>query len=116
MENKSIEELEQELADFEAEATRLKSVIAEAKQARHLEDIAQVHQLMLKLNVSLADLQAVETQQAVSKTRGTGKIVPPKYKDPATDTTWSGRGAAPKWLKAYEADGRNRDEFLIDRK
>jgi DNA-binding protein H-NS len=26
---------------------------------------------------------------------------------------WSGRGRAPKWLAALEADGRGRGEFLV---
>jgi DNA-binding protein H-NS len=33
--------------------------------------------------------------------------VEPKYRDPATGTTWTGRGKAPKWL------GDNRGAFLI---
>jgi len=33
----------------------------------------------------------------------------PKYRDPATGATWSGRGRAPNWIK----DARNRDRFLI---
>lgn len=35
---------------------------------------------------------------------------PPKYRNPVTGETWSGRGRAPKWLA-----GRERDDFLIDR-
>lgn len=33
--------------------------------------------------------------------------VDPKYRDPATGTTWTGRGKAPRWL------GDNREAFLI---
>jgi DNA-binding protein H-NS len=33
--------------------------------------------------------------------------VEPKYRDPKTGSTWSGRGKAPHWL------GDNRDEYLI---
>ncbi|WP_080428442.1 H-NS family nucleoid-associated regulatory protein [Burkholderia ubonensis] len=32
----------------------------------------------------------------------------PKYRDPKTGATWSGRGRAPAWLV-----GKNRDRFLI---
>ncbi|WP_323117708.1 H-NS histone family protein [Burkholderia alba] len=35
--------------------------------------------------------------------------VKPKYRDPETGATWTGRGVAPKWIR-----GRNRDEFLIE--
>ncbi len=33
--------------------------------------------------------------------------LPPKYQDPKTGATWTGRGRAPAWL------GKNRDKFLI---
>jgi DNA-binding protein H-NS len=49
-------------------------------------------------------------------TKGTrGRQVKAKYRDPKTGNTWSGRGAAAGWLAAYEKDGRNRDEFLIEK-
>lgn len=35
--------------------------------------------------------------------------VAPKYKDPATGKTWTGRGVAPKWI-----DGQDRSKFLIE--
>jgi DNA-binding protein H-NS len=34
---------------------------------------------------------------------------PAKYRDPATGTTWSGRGRAPNWIR----NAKNRDKFLI---
>jgi DNA-binding protein H-NS len=37
-----------------------------------------------------------------------------KYRSPTGDE-WSGRGRMPKWLQAAEADGKGRDEFLIDK-
>ena len=43
-----------------------------------------------------------------------GRTVAPKYRDPDNPSqTWAGRGQAPRWLTAYEAQGRKRDEFLI---
>ena len=43
-----------------------------------------------------------------------GRTVAPKYRDPSNpDQTWAGRGHAPRWLTAYENQGRPRDEFLI---
>ena len=43
-----------------------------------------------------------------------GRTVAPKYRDPADPSqTWAGRGQAPRWLVAYENQGRKRDEFLI---
>jgi DNA-binding protein H-NS len=43
-----------------------------------------------------------------------GRTVAPKYRDPANpNQTWAGRGQAPRWLVAYENQGRKRDDFLI---
>ena len=43
-----------------------------------------------------------------------GRSVAPKYRDPENPSqTWAGRGQPPRWLTAYEAQGRKRDEFLI---
>ena len=39
---------------------------------------------------------------------GTGAKVAPKYRDPATGQTWTGRGKPPKWI----AD-QDREQFVI---
>ena len=60
-------------------------------------------------------------QRAIGKRTGNGKSHPlkgrtvaPKYRDPANPgQTWAGRGLAPRWLTAYESQGRKREEFLI---
>ena len=39
-------------------------------------------------------------------------VVAAKYRSPNGET-WSGRGRAPKWLEALEAQGRQRAEFSI---
>jgi DNA-binding protein H-NS len=44
-----------------------------------------------------------------------GRKVAPKYRDPKTGETWSGRGAPARWLTAYEKQGKKRDSFLIDK-
>ena len=113
MENKSIEELEQELKEYQAEATRLQTVIAEAKIAKHSEYVARVRQLMTELGVTMADLGSAEASKEKKTRAGKGEKVPPKYINAETNATWSGRGPTPNWLKAYEAAGRNREEFLI---
>jgi DNA-binding protein H-NS len=33
----------------------------------------------------------------------------PKYRDPATGATWTGRGKPPNWI-----NGKDRDSMLID--
>ena len=44
-----------------------------------------------------------------------GRKVAPKYRDPKSGATWSGRGAPARWLQAYVKLGKKRDDFLIDK-
>jgi DNA-binding protein H-NS len=41
------------------------------------------------------------------------KRVQPKYRDPKSGQTWSGRGTPARWITAYEKKGSKRDQFLI---
>jgi DNA-binding protein H-NS len=44
--------------------------------------------------------------------RSSTKQIAPKYRDDKGNR-WTGRGQSPRWLTAYEAEGRNREEFRI---
>jgi DNA-binding protein H-NS len=46
-----------------------------------------------------------------SRRSSAGQIAP-KYCDDRGNS-WTGRGQVPRWLAAYEAEGRNREEFRI---
>jgi len=37
---------------------------------------------------------------------------PVKFKDDKGNS-WTGRGATPRWLAAYEAEGKTRDQFAV---
>ncbi len=44
----------------------------------------------------------------------TGRKVPPKYRNPKNRAeTWAGRGATPRWLRAYIKSGHKLEEFAI---
>jgi DNA-binding protein H-NS len=40
-------------------------------------------------------------------------MVAPKYRDPATGITWTGRGKQPKWLSSAIKSGKKLDHFKI---
>ncbi|SAL81997.1 histone family protein nucleoid-structuring protein H-NS [Caballeronia choica] len=61
----------------------------------------------------LASKAAKSTKPAAKDTSRNGKLkgaLPPKYRDPKSGATWSGRGPAPAWL----ASAKDRNKFLID--
>lgn len=39
--------------------------------------------------------------------------VSPKYRDPSTGSSWSGRGVMPKWMAAQLDAGASKEQFLI---
>ena len=79
----------------------LETQIEAARKREMAEAVAQVRELVEKYQMQPDDIFAK------SKGRVTRKV-PPKYRDPVSGKTWSGRGRAPKWI-----DGKDREEFLI---
>jgi DNA-binding protein H-NS len=39
--------------------------------------------------------------------------VRPKYRDPKTNDTWTGRGRMPNWLKRKQEAGEDLEEYLV---
>ncbi len=82
--------------------------LAEAKKALIERTKAEAEQLGL----SMDDLFPRVQPRTETRTR---KSPEPKYRDPETGETWSGRGRLPSWLQKAEGEGKSRDEFLIDK-
>jgi len=58
----------------------------------------------------------IRQKTAKPKRKSAKRKVAPKYKDPQSGATWSGRGLTPRWLAEKEKAGAKREEFLIKRK
>ncbi|WP_407696794.1 H-NS histone family protein [Sedimentitalea xiamensis] len=55
--------------------------------------------------------------EAPKAKRRKGTAQPPKYEHPETpETTWTGRGRTPAWIKEGLAAGMSLDDFLIARR
>src|ERR1700760_4592354 len=60
------------------------------------------------------ELSKLSGYTGVKKARGgTRGPVAPKYRDPETGATWSGRGLKPRWLTAAIKSGRSVESFAI---
>ena len=96
----------EELAALIAEA---QSALTARTNSKRKEVIAQIKELAASIGVT------VEIQDGDKKaSKVSASNVAAKYRDPANPSNeWTGRGLAPKWMKAYLDAGRNRDEFLI---
>jgi DNA-binding protein H-NS len=90
------------LQDLIAQREALDKQIAETKKAARSDAIKRCKEL-----AEAYGLKAEDIFSTVRKARTTGKV-PPKYRDPATGKTWTGRGVEPAWIK-----GKDRQRFLI---
>lgn len=52
-------------------------------------------------------------RKARAKRANAGIKVAPKYRDSASNNTWTGRGKMPRWLVQATANGRTLESFLI---
>jgi DNA-binding protein H-NS len=79
---------------------------------------AEKHELekrlaVLNRGIGIID-QAGDIQLLNGKARRKYPRVLPKYRNPQTSETWSGRGKRPRWLVAAMKSGRKIEEFRID--
>jgi DNA-binding protein H-NS len=118
---------------LEAQLLKLNATI-ETERGRYRAAVsAAIDAVLGEYGLTLADLTSETTQENAAKakfvkeanaekakgpkgikTKSNGAtrkkyVRVPKYKDPASDATWSGMGHAPHWIK----DAKNRDKFLI---
>lgn len=94
--------------DLKAKAEEFLRQAEVARKAEIASVVADIKAKMAEFGVTVADLRT-------SARRGPKKAikVAPKYRDPATGQTWSGRGKAPRWLAAYMKKGRKKDSYKI---
>ncbi len=86
-----------------AQRELLDKQIKEAVQREKADGIAKAKLIIEQYGLSASDLFS---RKAGAKS-ASGKVAP-KYRNPATGDTWTGRGKAPKWI-----DGRDRSNYLI---
>jgi DNA-binding protein H-NS len=91
------------LQELIAQKEALDRQIVEAQRQTKADGIAKVLALMAEHGLTVADLSGTRVAG-----KSGGKKVAPKYRDPETGKTWTGRGVAPKWIA-----GKDREAFLI---
>ncbi len=116
------------LGSLLAQKAALDKQIADLQKAQRGEAIARVKALMAEYGLTPADLvggkaaapapapaaDGAPAPRKRAKAAGiTGRKVAPKYRDPATGNTWTGRGLKPRWLTAALAEGRTLADFTI---
>ena len=93
---------------------QLKEQIEQARKEERGAAIEQIKALVEKYQIQSSSIfgrkrtKRAETTEAGEEPSKPKTKLPPKYRDPETGKTWSGRGAKPAWIK-----DKNRADFLI---
>lgn len=94
-----------------AERDMMNKRIDELSRAQRAKALTTIETLIREFNITPAEIieyvQKKGTEKSKDKTTTTTKV-PPKFRDPATQKTWSGRGIAPSWIA-----GKDRSQFAI---
>lgn len=94
------------MSDYKALLEKKRELDAQIEQVRKVE-ITEA-KAKARAIVSEYDLSPEDVFSSIRRSANVGKTVVPKYRDPATGQTWTGRGKAPKWIA-----GQDRGLFLI---
>jgi DNA-binding protein H-NS len=94
------------LQELLAQREALEKQIAEQRKSEMDTALNKVRELVKEFGLTESDVFG--KNKSTTSSKATGKKVAPKYRDPATGNTWTGRGIAPKWLQ-----GKDKAQFLI---
>jgi DNA-binding protein H-NS len=89
------------LAELIAQKEELERRITEVRKEERASAVAQARTLIDTFELSMDELFGKKKNPAKASP-------PPKYRDPASGKTWTGKGRAPQWL-----DGKNKVDFAI---
>ena len=92
------------LAQLQAQKAALEAQIEAAKKAQAAEGIAKAKAIIAEYSLTKDDVFGASAKRG----RKASSSVAPKYKDPISGATWSGRGRAPKWI-----EGQDRSKFEL---
>ena len=113
------EALAERRAALAAQLAEVDARLAAEKEVERFGAMKRIGELMQQHGITAADLTVKrigELMQQHGKPRQsalTGVKVAPKFCDPATGDTWTGRGLQPLWLKSAIAAGAELESFRI---
>lgn len=103
LQNMTADELKKLMADAEKQ-------LAEAEKRKKTETKAAIQKILDEAGYDIGD---IFPGAAAGKSKKSGSKGEARYRDPATGSTWTGRGRKPKWLVEAEAAGRSVEDFAI---
>lgn len=99
--------MSQSLKDLLQQREALEKAIAEARQNEISAAVTKVREIVAEYGLTAQDVFPGRAGKSAAPKSAASKVAP-KYRDPSTGQTWTGRGKAPKWI-----EGKDRAQFAI---
>ena len=98
------------LSELLARSQSLESRITEARQSDRRRALDEIRRLMSDHALTVDDVAPASKSRQPSQER---RKVAPKYRDPVTGSTWTGRGLKPRWVTAALEAGKSLSDLAI---
>ncbi|AVO50280.1 histone [Melaminivora suipulveris] len=92
--------------DLLKEREALDQRIKDAHRREVSSAVSRVREIVAEFDLTPQDV--FPSGKAPRATAGTGAKIAPKYRNPATGQTWTGRGKPPRWIQ-----NQDREQFAI---
>lgn len=96
------------LQDLIQQRDALNEQIEKMQKALRAEALAEIRAAMREYQISVEDLGLTGKPAREPKVKSA-----PKYRNPATQQTWSGRGKRPQWIHDVLAAGKSLADYAI---
>ena len=109
----SITVLENKLQEAKDVVSKLEQEIREEQKKERIKAIDEAQALIKNHQLNASDLSFSKNQASAKYAKQKGVKLAAKFKDPDTGKLWSGRGRLPGWLTKQIANGKKREDFMI---
>ena len=113
----SAAQLNKIIDETQAELTRRKSIDAATVEIRSILKKYKINFQDIDLNIisNTGGKSSTKKRAKATKSRDQRSTVKPKYKDPSSEATWTGRGRTPAWVQGIcQKEGIDIDGFKKD--
>ena len=110
----TLSQLQQQINEAEAKVNELRKKLNEERKTERAQAISAARDLIKTHGLTMSEL-GVSGKTFKKRASSDDKriMVAPKYKDPSSGKTWTGRGKTPGWLVAYLSAGQSKQDYLI---
>ncbi|WP_238446949.1 H-NS histone family protein [Azohydromonas australica] len=100
------------IQDLLKQREELERQIKQLQENSRAEAVNTIKELMAQNNLTIEDLSS-SSRSGKKESGGKTGTVAPKYRDPASGKTWTGRGLKPKWVTEALESGKTLDDLSI---